>query len=295
MDIRNLRGSIVALITPFNEDGSINFDKIGELVEYHIANGTDAILTLGTTGESSTFTHEEDDAICSYIIEKSNGRIPVIAGTGSNCTETMVEKSKRAEKAGADGLLVITPYYNKGNEEGIYRHFMETADAVNIPCILYNVPGRTGCWISEKNVIRLSKHENIMGIKEASGDMAYAMKIARHLSDDFRMYSGNDDIAIPIMSIGGSGVISVSANIIPRETHDMIFSYINGDREKATEIQLKYLALINALFMEVNPIPVKEAMNLMGMGVGGFRLPLWEMAPENREKLATVMREAGIL
>ena len=295
MDIRNLRGSIVALITPFNEDGSINFDKIGELVEYHIANGTDAILTLGTTGESSTFTHEEDDAICSYIIEKSNGRIPVIAGTGSNCTETMVEKSKRAEKAGADGLLVITPYYNKGNEEGIYRHFMETADAVNIPCILYNVPGRTGCWISEKNVIRLSKHENIMGIKEASGDMAYAMKIARHLSDDFRMYSGNDDIAIPIMSIGGSGVISVSANIIPRETHDMIFDYINGDREKAAKTQLKYLELINALFMEVNPIPVKEAMNLMGMNVGGFRLPLYNMAPENLEKLRDVMRRAGIL
>ncbi len=295
MDIRNLQGSIVALITPFHEDGSINFDKLGELVEYHIANKTDAILTLGTTGESSTFTHEEDDDICSYIIKKADGRIPVIAGTGSNCTETMVEKSRRAEAAGADGLLIITPYYNKGNEEGIYRHFMETADAVNIPCILYNVPGRTACHISEKNVIRLSKHENIMGIKEASGDMSYAMKIARHLSDSFRMYSGNDDIAIPIMSIGGSGVISVSANIIPRETHDMITDYINGDREKAAKTQLKYLELINALFMEVNPIPVKEAMNLMGMNVGGFRLPLYNMAPENLEKLRDVMRRAGIL
>ena len=228
MNIKNIKGSIVALVTPFNEDGTVNFEVLGQLIEFHIANKTDAILILGTTGESSTMSHEEDEAVCKYAVEKAAGRIPIIAGSGSNCTETMIEKSIAYEKLGADGLLIISPYYNKTNDEGMYLHFKAVADAVNIPCILYNVPGRTGCAISENVVARLKDHPNIMGIKEASGNMSYAMKIARYVSEDFALYSGNDDIAVPIMSIGGSGVISVSANIIPEQTHDMIFDYINA-------------------------------------------------------------------
>ncbi|MDE6998272.1 MAG: 4-hydroxy-tetrahydrodipicolinate synthase, partial [Oscillospiraceae bacterium] len=212
MDIRSLKGSIVALVTPFHADGSVNFDKLQELVEWHIENKTDAILALGTTGESSTMTHEEDDAVLRRVIETAAGRVPVIAGTGSNSTQTMLEKSLRAERLGADGLLLITPYYNKGNPDGIYRHFAVVADAVGIPCILYNVPGRTGCAISVENVEKLSRHPNICGIKEASGDMSYAMKIAHCVGPDFALWSGNDDITLPLLSIGGSGVISVWAN-----------------------------------------------------------------------------------
>lgn len=295
MNIKNLKGSIVALVTPFNADGSVNFDALGELIEFHIENKTDALLILGTTGESSTMTHEEDEAVCKYTIEKAAGRIPVIAGSGSNCTQTMVEKSVAYEKLGVDGLLIISPYYNKTNEEGMYLHFKTVADAVNIPCIIYNVPGRTGCNISESVVARLKDHPNIMGIKEASGNMSYAMKIAKYVSEDFALYSGNDDIAVPIMSIGGSGVISVSANIIPKETHDMIFDYINGNVDKAIAAQLKYLEFINNLFIEVNPIPVKEAMNLVGLNAGSFRLPLTNMAPANLEKLKKSMQEVNIL
>ena len=209
MDIRNLKGSIVALVTPFHADGSVNFDKLRELVDWHIENKTDAILTLGTTGESSTMTHEEDDATLRCVIEAAAGRVPVIAGTGSNSTQTMLEKSLRAQELGADGLLLITPYYNKANAEGMYRHFVTVADAVNIPCILYNVPGRTGCSISVENVERLAKHPHICGIKEASGDMSYAMKIAHCVGPDFALWSGNDDVTIPLLSICGSGVISV--------------------------------------------------------------------------------------
>ena len=295
MNIKTLKGSIVALVTPFNADGSVNFDALGELIEFHIENKTDALLILGTTGESSTMTHEEDEAVCKYTIEKAAGRIPVIAGSGSNCTQTMVEKSVAYEKLGVDGLLIISPYYNKTNEEGMYLHFKTVADAVNIPCIIYNVPGRTGCNISESVVARLKDHPNIMGIKEASGNMSYAMKIAKYVCEDFALYSGNDDIAVPIMSIGGSGVISVSANIIPKETHDMIFDYINGNVDKAIAAQLKYLEFINNLFIEVNPIPVKEAMNLVGLNAGSFRLPLTNMAPANLEKLKKSMQEVNIL
>ena len=295
MNIRNLKGSIVALITPFNADGSVNFSKLGELIEMHIANKTDALLILGTTGESSTMTHEEDNAVCEYTVKRAAGRIPVIAGSGSNCTQTMIEKSIAYEKLGADGLLIISPYYNKANDEGMYQHFKMVADAVNIPCILYNVPGRTGCSISEKVVSRLKDHPNIMGIKEASGNMSYTAKIAKYVGPDFALYCGNDDIAIPTMALGGSGVISVSANIIPKETHEMIMNYINGDTEKATKAQLKYLDFINALFIEVNPIPVKEAMNMLGMNVGGFRFPLCGMADENREKLRQTMVNIGLL
>ncbi len=295
MNIRNLKGSIVALVTPFNKDGSINFEKLGELIEFHIENRTDAVLILGTTGESSTMTHEEDNAVCEYAVKRAAGRIPVIAGSGSNCTQTMLEKSLAYEKLGADGLLIISPYYNKANDEGMYRHFKTVADAVSIPCILYNVPGRTGCSISEKVVARLKDHPNIMGIKEASGNMSYTAKIAKYAGADFALYCGNDDIAVPTMALGGSGVISVSANIIPRETHDMITAFLNGDTAGAAAAQLKYLDFINALFCEVNPVPVKEAMNMLGMDVGGFRLPLCEMEDTNREKLRQTMKDVGLL
>ena len=293
--LQGLRGSIVALITPFHADGSVNFEKLRELTAWHIDNGTDAILALGTTGESSTMTHEEDDAVLRTVIEAAAGRVPVIAGTGSNCTETMLEKSLRAERMGADGLLLITPYYNKANTEGMVRHFQTVADAVNIPCILYNVPGRTGCSISENAVRRLAVHPNIMGIKEASGSLSYAAKIARYVTEDFRMYSGNDDLIIPMMSLGSSGVISVLANVIPRQTHQMVRDWLDGNHQKALEAQLKYLELTNDLFIEVNPIPVKEALNLMGMEVGGYRLPLCPMADQNRQRLRSAMEEVGLL
>ena len=295
MDIRNLKGSIVALITPFHADGSVNFEKLRELTEWHIANKTDAILTLGTTGESSTMTHEEDDAVLRCVIEAAAGRGPVIAGTGSNSTQTMLEKSLRAEALGGGGLLLITPYYNKGNPEGIFRHFAAVADAVQIPCILYNVPGRTGCAISPENVERLSRHPNICGIKEASGDMSYAMKIAHCVGPDFALWCGNDDITIPLLSIGGSGVISVWANIMPRACHDMVMDYLEGRREQAAAAAVKYLDLMNGLFMEVNPIPVKTALNLMGKDVGPFRLPLCGMTEAHTAQLRGLLEEAGLL
>ena len=295
MDIRNLKGSVVALVTPFSPDGSVNFEKLRELVEWHIESKTDAILTLGTTGESSTMTHEEDDAVLRYVVETVNGRVPVIAGTGSNSTQTMLEKSLQAQKLGADGLLVITPYYNKGNAEGIYRHFATVAEAVDLPCILYNVPGRTGCAISVENVERLSKHPNICGIKEASGDMSYAMRIAHCVGPDFALWCGNDDITIPLLSIGGSGVISVWANIMPRACHDMVMDYLEGRREQAVAAALNYLDLINGLFMEVNPIPVKTALNLMGREAGVFRLPMCEMAEGNQARLRGLLEKAGLL
>ena len=295
MDIRNLKVSIVALVTPFHDDGSVNFEKVKELTEWHIENKTDAILALGTTGESSTMTHEEDDAVLRCVIETAAGRVPVIAGTGSNSTQTMLEKSLRAESLGADGLLLITPYYNKGNPEGIYRHFAAVADAVKIPCILYNVPGRTGCSISVENVEKLSKHPNICGIKEASGDMSYAMKIAHCIGPDFSLWCGNDDITIPLLSIGGSGVISVWANIMPRECHDMVMDYLEGRREQAAAAAVKYLDLMNGLFMEVNPIPVKTALNQMGKDVGPFRLPLCEMTEAHQAQLRELLEKAGLV
>ena len=295
MDIRNLKGSIVALVTPFHADGSVNFDKLRELVDWHIENKTDAILTLGTTGESSTMTHEEDDATLRCVIEAAAGRVPVIAGTGSNSTQTMLEKSLRAQELGADGLLLITPYYNKANQEGMYRHFAAVADAVTIPSILYNVPGRTGCAIAPETVERLARHPNICGIKEASGDMSYAMKIAHCIGPDFALWCGNDDITIPLLSIGGSGVISVWANVMPREVHDMVMDYLEGRREQALAAAVKYLDLANGLFMEVNPIPVKTALNMMGKEVGPFRLPLYEMTQAHQAQLWQLLQQAGVI
>ncbi len=290
-----IRGSLVALITPFHEDGSVNFEKLGELIDFHLAHETDALVILGTTGESSTMSHEEDDTVCEFTVKRVAGRIPVICGSGSNSTETMLEKSLSFERLGADGLLLITPYYNKTNEEGMYLHFKTVADAVKIPCILYNVPGRTGCSISEANVARLSKHPNIIGIKEASGNISYAAKIARHLSPDFAMYSGNDDMIVPMLSLGASGVISVLANIAPRETHKMVMDFLEGDVAAAREAQLRLLEVTNNLFIEVNPVPVKEALNLMGKAVGGYRLPLTRMSEAHRETLAASMRAAGFI
>lgn len=290
-----IQGSIVAIVTPFNQDGSVNFSKLGELVDWQIQNGTDGIVALGTTGESATMTDEEDDAVCEYVLKRVNGRIPVIVGSGSNCTASMLEKSLRYQAMGAQGLLIIAPYYNKTNEEGMYRHFTTVVDAVDIPCILYNVPGRTGCSISEGVVKRLAGHPNVMGIKEASGNMSYACKIARYLGPDFAMYSGNDDITVPILSVGGSGVISVLANILPKQTHDMVMSYLSGDTAAATAAQLRYLELINSLFLEVNPIPVKAALNMMGWEVGPCRMPLYEMSQGAAQRLRAALEEAGLL
>lgn len=290
-----IQGSIVAIVTPFNQDGSVNFSKLGELVDWQIQNGTDGIVALGTTGESATMTDEEDDAVCEYVIKRVNGRIPVIVGSGSNCTASMLEKSLRYQAMGAQGLLIISPYYNKTNEEGMYRHFATVVDAVDIPCILYNVPGRTGCSISEGVVKRLAGHPNVMGIKEASGNMSYACKIARYLGPEFAMYSGNDDITVPILSIGGSGVISVLANILPKQTHDMVMAYLSGDTAAATAAQLRYLELINSLFLEVNPIPVKAALNMMGWEVGPCRMPLYEMSQGAAQRLRAALEEAGLL
>jgi len=246
-------------------------------------------VTLGTTGESSTMTHEEDDVVAQCVLDAVAGRIPVIVGSGSNCTETAVMKSKRYSDMGADGVLVVTPYYNKANETGMIRHFETIADAIDVPVTLYNVPGRTGCGLTPKVVGHLSRHPNIGSIKEASGDIGYVAKIARYISGDFCVVSGNDNMIVPLMSLGGSGVISVFANLCPAVCKDMTDSWLRGDAERAKRLQLEYLELIDALFIEVNPIPIKEAMNMLGMDVGGYRLPLCEMADENRFKLRQAM------
>ena len=291
-----LKGSIVAMVTPFHEDGSVNFEALTNLLEWHIAEGTDGILTLGTTGEYPTMSHEEDASVVAHTIKVVNGRVPVIVGSGSNCTATQVEKSIEYQDMGADALLLIAPYYNKANVEGMYRHFAETADKVKIPCLLYNVPGRTGCSIPVSVVERLAKHPNIVGIKEASGDMSYAAKIAAHcVGPEFALYSGNDDIIVPMMSLGGSGVISVFANIMPKMAHQIVADYVSGNAAAATANQLKYLDLINNLFIEVNPIPVKAAMNLMGLQAGPCRLPLYEMTTEHTAALRATMEEVGLL
>ena len=295
MDIRNLKGSIVALVTPFQNDGSVDFDKLKELVNWHIENKTDAILTLGTTGEYPTMSHEEDASVVAHTVKVVNGRVPVIVGSGSNCTATQIEKSVEYQDMGADALLLIAPYYNKANPQGMVRHFADTADRVKIPCLLYNVPGRTGCSIPVSVVEQLSRHPQICGIKEASGDMSYAMKIARCVGPDFALYSGNDDITLPLMSIGGSGVISVFANVMPGMCHQIVADYAGGNQARALENQLKYLELMNGLFMEVNPIPVKSAMNMMGLNAGPMRLPLCEMSGEHQKALRAMLEEAGLL
>ena len=295
MDVRKLEGSIVALITPFNEDGSVNFDQLERLLEFHVENGTDAILTLGTTGESATMTDEEDNSVVKFVVDHIAGRIPVIAGSGSNSTAAQTAKSLKYQELGADALLIISPYYNKSNEEGIYQHLKQTADAVDIPCILYNIPGRTGCSISVRNVERLAAHPNVMGIKEASGNMAYAASIAHCLSDDFRLYSGEDALTVPLMALGGSGTISVWADVQPALVHEMCRAYLDGDVARATRIQVEGQPLISALFGEVNPSPVKEALAQMGMIDANYRLPLYPMSEGPKAKLVEAMKGAGLL
>jgi dihydrodipicolinate synthase len=286
-----IRGSIVALITPFCEDGSVNYDKLQELILWHIREGSDGICILGTTAETPALTVSERDKIAEVAIEAADKKIPILVGSGSNNTLVAKEQSIKYEKMGANGLLVITPYYNKTNKAGMIHHFTEIADAVNIPVILYNVPGRTGCSLTFEALKELSSHRNIAGIKEASGDISFVSKISRLANENFVVYSGNDDMIIPLMSLGGSGVISVAANIIPKEMHQMTMAYLKGDVVQAREIQLKYLDFINALFIETNPIPIKEAMNIANMNVGKYRLPLYEMESSSREYLIAKMKE----
>ena len=294
-DVRNLTGSIVALVTPFKANGDIDFAAIDRLVDFHLENETDGILVLGTTGESSTMTDAEDVAVAQHVVNRVNGAIPIIGGAGSNSTAESLTKAKGLQMIGCDALLLITPYYNKSNEEGIYRHFATVLDQTEIPSILYNIPGRTGCAISEANVVRLATHPNVMGIKEASGSISYATSVARHLDDGFRMYSGNDDMIVPILSLGGSGVISVWANVQPKLCHDLVASYLDGDVKKSLEIQLGGLDLVHALFSEVNPIPVKAALAMMGMMEETYRPPLYTMSAAARSNLENIMKEAGIL
>ena len=290
-----IQGSIVALITPFNEDGSVNYDKLRELVDWHIEQGTDAILALGTTAETPTLTMKEEDEIARIVIEETAGRVPVIVGRGSNNTMMAVEQSLKFQEMGADALLVITPYYNKTSKAGMVYHFTQVADAVDIPVYVYNVPGRTGVSITYEALAEISQHKNIVGIKEASGNMSLVCKFAKLINENFNVYSGNDDINLPILSVGGAGVISVLANILPKETHELAMAYINGDTDKAREMQMKYLDFINALFIETNPIPIKEAMNLVGMNVGGYRMPLCPMAEDTKAVLKGEMEKLGLL
>ena len=290
-----IQGSIVALITPFNEDGSVNYNKLRELIDWHVEQQTDAILVLGTTAETPTLTLTEEDEIARISIEQANGRVPIIVGSGSNNTMVAAEQSIKYERMGADALLVITPYYNKTSKAGMVNHFTHVADSVNIPIYVYNVPGRTGVSITYEALEEISKHKNIVGIKEASGDMSLVSKFAKLINDDFNIYSGNDDINIPVMSVGGAGVISVLANILPKETHDMAMAYVNGDAKAARDAQIKYLDFINSLFIETNPIPIKEAMNIAGMNIGGYRMPLCPMADDTRVVLEGEMRNLNLI
>lgn len=285
-------GSGVAIVTPFNE-GGVDFNKLEELLNWHIEEGTDAIVICGTTGEASTMTESERKETIKFTVDTVKGRIPVIAGTGSNNTASSIEMSKWAEGIGVDGLLVITPYYNKTTQIGLVKHFEAIAKNVNVPIIVYNVASRTGINIEPKTLVEISKLPNIVAIKEASGNISQIAQIAR-MCPNLDIYSGNDDQIVPIMSLGGKGVISVVANLLPKETHDICAKYMEGDVKAALELQLKMLPLINSLFIECNPIPVKTALNIMGKNVGELRLPLVEMSNGGKEILTNVMEEYGI-
>ena len=288
-------GAAIAILTPFNEDNSINYERFGEMIDYQIENGTDALVVCGTTGEASTMTDEEHLECIRFAVERAAKRVPVIAGTGSNDTAYAITLSQEAEKAGADGLLLVTPYYNKTTQRGLIAHFTAIADAVNIPIILYNIPGRTGMSIEVSTAKVLSKHKNIVAVKEASGNIGYTAKLIAECGDDLDVYSGNDDMIVPIMSLGGKGVISVLSHVIPKETHMMTQYCLENNFAEATKLQIEYLDLINNLFVEVNPIPVKEAMNLMGVNVGGCRMPLYPMSDENRAKLRASLEKHGLI
>lgn len=288
-------GAGVAIVTPFNEKNEVNFEKLQEIIDYQIDNGTDSIIICGTTGESSTLTHEEHIETMKAAVDFTKGRIPVIAGTGSNCTDTAIYLSKEAAKCGADGLLLVTPYYNKATQKGLIEHYTDIARSVDLPIVLYNVPSRTGCNILPETVVALAKSiENIVGIKEASGNISQVAKLMSLAEGRVDLYSGNDDQIVPLLSLGGKGVISVLSNIAPRQTHDIVSKYFDGDYEGSLSIQLKAMPLIEQLFCEVNPIPVKMAMNLMGMGVGSLRKPLTPMEECHAINLAKAMKDFGL-
>ncbi|MDO4677113.1 MAG: 4-hydroxy-tetrahydrodipicolinate synthase [Blautia sp.] len=290
------KGAGVAIVTPMHENGRVNYEKLEELIEFQIANSTDAIIICGTTGESSTMTHGEHLKTIEFTINKVAKRVPVIAGTGSNCTETAIMMSKEAASYGADALLVVTPYYNKATQNGLNAHYTAIAEAVpETPIIMYNVASRTGCNIQPATAVKLAKNvKNIVGIKEASGNLSQVAQLMSMADGCLELYSGNDDQVLPILSLGGYGVISVLSNIAPKETHDMVQKFMDGDVKGAAEIQLKAIPLVNALFSEVNPIPVKAALNLMGMEVGPLRMPLTEMEDANKAVLAQAMKDFGI-
>ncbi len=288
-------GAGVAIVTPMYPDGKVNFDKLGELIEFQIANHTDSIIITGTTGEASTLTEDEHVECIRYAVDKVAKRIPVIAGTGSNCTQTAIYLTTEAEKAGADGALVVTPYYNKSTQKGLVQHFSMIAEHTSLPIVLYSVPSRTGVNIAPETVAALHHNcENIVAIKEASGNISQVADIMHLTQGDIDVYSGNDDQIVPILSLGGKGVISVLSNICPQETHDIVAKYLSGDVVGSRELQLKALPLIHALFCEVNPIPVKTALNLMGMEVGPLRLPMTPMEEANKARLIQAMKEFGV-
>ena len=290
-------GAGVAIITPFNDNFTVNYEKLGELIEFQISHGTDAIVICGTTGEASTLTHEEHLECIRYTIEKVNKRVPVIAGTGSNCTETAVYLSTEAVKYGADALLVVTPYYNKATQKGLIEHYTIIANSVpNTPIIMYNVPGRTGCNILPQTAVTLAKNvKNIVGIKEATGNLSQVARLMALADGALDLYSGNDDQILPILSLGGKGVISVLSNVAPQQAHDICQAYFDGDTALAAKRQLEAIPLCDALFCEVNPIPVKTAANIMGMNVGPLRRPLSPMEPDNEAKLRKALADYGIL
>lgn len=291
------KGAGVAIVTPFHEDGSVNYEAFGKQIERQIAGGTDAIIVCGTTGESSTLTHEEHLDVIRYCVKQVNKRIPVVAGTGSNCTETAVYLSKEAEKAGADGLLLVTPYYNKCTQKGLLEHFKIIAESVSLPIILYNIPGRTGgVLIAPETICTLCREvENIVGVKDATGNISGVAKLMNMAAGNVDVYSGNDDQIVPILSLGGKGVISVLSNIAPKQTHDICQMYFDGNVEGSRDLQLKAIPLIDGLFSEVNPIPVKKAMNLMGLEAGVLRRPLTEMEDAHAAVMEKAMKEFGIL
>lgn len=290
------KGAGVAMITPFHEDKSVNYEELGRMLEAQVQGHTDAIIVCGTTGEPVTMSMEERTEVIRFTVEKIGHRIPVIAGTGANCTQTAVELSVKAQELGVDGLLVVTPFYNKATQEGLIEHYKMIAQSVDLPIIMYNVPSRTGCNILPETAARLADEvENVVGIKEASGDISQIAKLAACVKGKLDIYSGNDEQVIPILSLGGIGVISVLSNVVPQDAHDMVIEYLNGNTKKALELQLKYLDLIHALFCEVNPIPVKWAANQMGYQAGGLRLPLTELSAAHQELLEREMRKAGVL
>ncbi len=288
-------GAGVAIVTPMNPDMSINYDKLGELIDWQIENSADAIIICGTTGESTTMTDDEHIDCIKFAVERTNKRVPVVAGTGSNDTAYAVMMSQEADKAGADALLVVTPYYNKTSQRGLIKHFETIADSVSIPTILYNVPGRTGMTIAVDTYKKLSQHPNIVATKEASGDLSHIAEVIAECGDNLDVYSGVDEQIVPILSLGGKGTISVLANCMPKQTHDICQLYFDGKVDKSKQLQLELMNFINSLFMDVNPIPVKEALNIMGKNVGECRMPLLRMTDVQIDKLKAEMKKVNLI